>query len=228
MFYLQKYWVFSFLFLFLLFLLLFLIIIFIMAMCDFLRCLGEEVGRFDLTDGTGQLVPLVVGIFEIHRGAIARGHRRLLLIDVDVRVLYCGLVWHLHVEQREEVTRGVSVPGCLPETHGEQAPECNHWVCSLSNATKPSKVLLRPVEIIMDKSTGTFGTPARFPGITTHQNVGSSEEVAEGVVEEVDEGGCIEVSVAHHLAGKQCLPRAAAEEAPHHPVAHIHVVGHFL
>lgn len=80
----------------------------------------------------------------------------------------------------------------------------------------------------MDTSTGTFGTPAHLPGMATHQNVGGSEEVAEGVVEEIDEGGCIEVSVAHHLAGKQRLPRAAAEEAPHHPVAHIHVVGHFL
>lgn len=58
--------------------------------------------------------------------------------------------------------------------------------------------------------------------------MGSSEEVAEGVVEEVDEGGCIEISVAHHLAGKKGLPRAAAEEAPHHPIAHVHVVGHFL
>lgn len=66
------------------------------------------------------------------------------------------------------------------------------------------------------------------PGSATHQDVGGSEEVAEGVVEEVDEGGCIEISIAHHLAGKQGLPRAAAEEAPHHPVAHVHVVGHFL
>lgn len=58
--------------------------------------------------------------------------------------------------------------------------------------------------------------------------MGGSEEVAEGVVEEVYEGGCIEISIAHHLAGKQGLPRAAAEEAPHHPVAHVHVMGHFL
>lgn len=65
-------------------------------------------------------------------------------------------------------------------------------------------------------------------GSATHQDMGGSEEVAEGVVEEVDEGGCIEISIAHHLAGKQGLPRAAAEEAPHHPVAHVHVVGHFL
>lgn len=62
----------------------------------------------------------------------------------------------------------------------------------------------------------------------THQDMGGSEEVAEGVVEEVDEGGCIEISVAHHLAGEQGLPRAAAEEAPHHPIAHVHVMGHFL
>jgi len=66
------------------------------------------------------------------------------------------------------------------------------------------------------------------PGSAAHQDVGGSEEVAEGVVEEVDEGGCIEIGIAHHLAGKQGLPRAAAEEAPHHPVAHVHVMGHFL
>lgn len=66
------------------------------------------------------------------------------------------------------------------------------------------------------------------PVSATHQDVGGSEEVAEGVVKEVDEGGCIEVSVAHHLAGKQCLPGATAEEASHHPVAHVHVMGHFL
>lgn len=120
------------------------------------------------------------------------------------------------------------MPGCFPETGGEQTPEWGHLVYSLSNATKPSKVLLCPVEVVMDTSMGTFGSPAHLPGIATHQNVGGSEEVAEGVVEEVDEGGCIEVSIAHHLAGKQRLPRAAAEEAPHHPVAHIHVVRHFL
>lgn len=66
------------------------------------------------------------------------------------------------------------------------------------------------------------------PVPATHQDMGGSEEVAERVVKEVDEGGCIEVGVAHHLAGKQGLPGAAAEEAPHHPVAHVHVMGHFL
>lgn len=74
----------------------------------------------------------------------------------------------------------------------------------------------------------TFGPLPSSPRSATHQDVGGSEEVAEGVVEEIDEGGCIEISVAHHLAGKQGLPRAAAEEAPHHPIAHVHVVGHFL
>ena len=67
---LQRCFVFSFLFLFLFLLFfllfLFLIVIFIVAMRDFLRCLGEEVGRFDLTDGAGQLMPLVVRIFKIH------------------------------------------------------------------------------------------------------------------------------------------------------------------
>lgn len=50
-----------FFFLFLLF-----IIIFIMAVCNFLGGQWEEVGGFNLTNRPGQLVPLVVGIFEIN------------------------------------------------------------------------------------------------------------------------------------------------------------------
>lgn len=61
-----------------------------------------------------------------------------------------------------------------------------------------------------------------------HQDMGSSEEVAEWVVQQVDEGCCIEVSVPHHLAGKERLPGATAEQASHHPVAHVHVMSHFL
>ena len=61
-----------------------------------------------------------------------------------------------------------------------------------------------------------------------HQDVGSSEEVAEGVIEQIDEGGCIEVSVPHHLAGEEGLSGAAAEQAPHHPIAHVHVMCYFL
>ena len=56
----------------------------------------------------------------------------------------------------------------------------------------------------------------------------SSEQVAEGVVQQVDEGGGVQVSVAHHLGGEQGLPGAAAEEATHHAVAHVHVVCDFL
>ena len=64
--------------------------------------------------------------------------------------------------------------------------------------------------------------------VGTHQHVGGSEQVAEGVVEHVDEGRGVQVGVAHHLRGEQRLPRAAAEQASHHAVAHVHVVGHFL
>lgn len=55
-----------------------------------------------------------------------------------------------------------------------------------------------------------------------------SEEVAEGVVQQVDEGGGVQVGVTHDLGGEQGLPGAAAEEATHHAVAHVHVVCHFL
>lgn len=62
----------------------------------------------------------------------------------------------------------------------------------------------------------------------TYQDRGRSEEVAEGVVEEVEEGGGVEVGVAHELAGKEGLARATAEEAAHLPVAHVHLVRDFL
>lgn len=61
-----------------------------------------------------------------------------------------------------------------------------------------------------------------------HQHMGGPEEVAEGVVEEVDEGGSVEVGVAHHLRGEERLSWAAAEETSHHAVAHVHIMGHFL
>lgn len=43
-----------------------LIIIFVMAVCNFLGGQWEEVGGLNLTNRPCQLVPLVVGIFEIH------------------------------------------------------------------------------------------------------------------------------------------------------------------
>lgn len=62
----------------------------------------------------------------------------------------------------------------------------------------------------------------------THQHVCSSEEVAERVVQQVDEGRCVQVGVTHHLRGEQGLSGAAAEKATHHAIAHVHVVRHFL
>lgn len=62
----------------------------------------------------------------------------------------------------------------------------------------------------------------------THQHVRGSEQVAEGVVQQVDEGGGVQVGVTHHLGGEQRLSRAAAEKASHHAVAHVHVVSDFL
>lgn len=58
--------------------------------------------------------------------------------------------------------------------------------------------------------------------------MGSSEEVAEWIVQQVDEGRFVEVSVPHHVASKKHLTRATAEQASHHPVAHVHVTSHFL
>lgn len=41
--------------------------------------------------------------------------------------------------------------------------------------------------------------------------MGSSEEVAEWIIQQVDERCCIEISIAHHLTGKEGLPGATAE-----------------
>ncbi|KAF3842595.1 hypothetical protein F7725_024546 [Dissostichus mawsoni] len=46
-------------------------------------------------------------------------------------------------------------------------------------------------------------------------------DVAEGVVQQVDEGGGVKVSVAHHLRGKQRLSGSTAEQTSHHAVAHL-------
>lgn len=62
----------------------------------------------------------------------------------------------------------------------------------------------------------------------SHQYVCSSEQIAEGVVEQVDEGGGVQISVAHHLGGKQGLPGSTAKQTSHHAVAHVHVMGDFL
>lgn len=58
--------------------------------------------------------------------------------------------------------------------------------------------------------------------------MGSSEEVAERVIQQINERCCIEISIAHHLTGKEGLPGATAKQASHHPVAHVHVMSYFL
>lgn len=58
--------------------------------------------------------------------------------------------------------------------------------------------------------------------------MGSSEEVAEGVIQQIDERCCIEISITHHLTGKEGLPGATAKQASHHPIAHVHVMSYFL
>lgn len=64
--------------------------------------------------------------------------------------------------------------------------------------------------------------------MTTHQDVCGSEQVAERVVEQVDEGGGVQVGVTHHLRGKQRLSRSTTKQTSHHAIAHIHVMGHLL
>lgn len=61
-----------------------------------------------------------------------------------------------------------------------------------------------------------------------HQHVRCSEQIAERVVQQIDEGGRIKVSITHHLGGKQSLARSTAKQTSHHAIAHVHVMGDFL
>lgn len=61
-----------------------------------------------------------------------------------------------------------------------------------------------------------------------YQDWRSHEEIVGGEVQQVEAGGGVEVCVAHQLAGKQRLPGAAAQEAAHLTVGHVHPVGQHL
>lgn len=62
----------------------------------------------------------------------------------------------------------------------------------------------------------------------TDQDWGSHEEVIKGVVQQVEAGGRVEICITHQLAGEQSLSGAAAQEAPHLAVGHVHSVGQHL
>lgn len=47
-------------------------------------------------------------------------------------------------------------------------------------------------------------------------------------MQQVEAGGRVQVCVAHQLAGEQRLPGAAAQEAAHLTVGHVHPVGQHL
>lgn len=68
----------------------------------------------------------------------------------------------------------------------------------------------------------------KFRTDDTYQYMSSSEQVAEGVVEKVDEGGSIQISIAHCLRCKKSLSGTTTEETSHHAVTHIHVMRYFL
>lgn len=56
----------------------------------------------------------------------------------------------------------------------------------------------------------------------------SQEQVIGGVVQQVEAGGRVHVGVSHQLAGEQRLPGAAAQQAAHLAVGHVHPVGQHL
>lgn len=65
-------------------------------------------------------------------------------------------------------------------------------------------------------------------GSNTDQDRRSHEEVIEGVVQQVNAGGGVQICIANQLAGKQCLCVAAAQEAAHLAVGNVHSVGQNL
>lgn len=63
---------------------------------------------------------------------------------------------------------------------------------------------------------------------TTDQDWGSHEEIIEGVVQQVEAGGGVEVCISHQLAGEQRLSGAAAQEAARLSIGHVQSVGQHL
>lgn len=55
----------------------------------------------------------------------------------------------------------------------------------------------------------------------TYQLPGCPVQRAEWVVQETEAGGCVEVGVAHQLAGEECLAEATPEQAARHTVAQV-------
>ncbi len=62
----------------------------------------------------------------------------------------------------------------------------------------------------------------------TDQDWWGHEEVIEGVVQQIEAGGGVKICIAHQLAGKQRLSGAAAQEAAHLAIGHVHSVGQHL
>lgn len=76
---------------------------------------------------------------------------------------------------------------------------------------------------VRDAGRGWGGGSAR-----THQLRGHPVQRAERVVQEVEAGGRVEVGIAHHMAGEERLAEAAAEQAAHHAVPLVQLLGDSL
>ncbi|KAA8595201.1 hypothetical protein FQN60_012336 [Etheostoma spectabile] len=86
-----------------LFLLFLLIIILIVAVSDLLGSQGEQVGRFDLAEGAGQLGAFALQVLAVAAvGAVARGQWRLC-VDIHVGVFHRRLVGHLGRRRQDTI-----------------------------------------------------------------------------------------------------------------------------
>ena len=53
---------------------------------------------------------------------------------------------------------------------------------------------------------------------STYKHWSSTEHVRKGIVDEIEEGGCIEVSITGDLAGKEGELRSSSKEAPKYSI----------
>ena len=65
-------------------------------------------------------------------------------------------------------------------------------------------------------------------GLVGHEHGRGPEHVAEGVVQEIENGSCVEVGVSDDLGGEEGLAGAGAEERAEEAVGHVHLVDDLL
>lgn len=125
-----------------------------------------------------------------------------------------------HVKRKSSLVVPLVVISCPSRPRCHPAP----WRQSQpSSATRPHGASERDVS-----QGGLRGDGCVCCGWATDQHRRGHEQVIEGVVQQVEAAGGVQVRVTHQLAGEQRLSGAAAQETPHLSVGHVHPVGQQL